>query len=477
MKSVRVRFAPSPTGHLHIGAARTALFNWLFARHHQGQFILRIEDTDMARSSSQMSQGIIDGLQWLGLNWDDGPVFQSGRLKIYKQKAEKLHSQGYAYYCYCTPEEIQQRRKASISGGQYWKYDRRCLNLTQKEKERLEQEGRPKALRFLVPEGETSYHDLVHGEIAVENRNIEDFILVRRDGFPTYHLSVVVDDIDQRITHVIRGDDHISNTPKQILIYRALGALPPEFAHLPLILGPDRKKLSKRHGVTSVLQFKEDGFLPLAILNFLALMSWSPGKEERIYKVEELVEQFSLDKVSPGNPILHLEKLEWLNSQLISSMEAAELLPYVQEELKKENLWDESLSTSRKDWFLRLIDLLKVRSHTLKDFVQSARPFLTDEFTIDRAGAEKYLKDKRLKELLAKLKDDFLKISDFQAVNIEPVLRQRAAKEGVKAALFIHALRMLVVGKPVSPSLFAVLEMAGKEKTIKRMEAFLVSSK
>lgn len=469
---VRVRFAPSPTGHLHIGAARTSLFNWLFARHCNGKFILRIEDTDMARSSEKMSKGILEGLKWLGLNWDEGPLFQSERIETYKKIAEELVRKGHAYYCYCLPEEIQNRKKEAPFGGRDWKYDRFCLGLSEEKKRRLEKEGRSKAIRFFVPEGEIEYRDLVHGFISVEAKNIEDFVLLRGDGLPTYHLSVVVDDLEQGITHVIRGDDHISNTPKQILLYKSFESSPPEFAHLALILGSDKKKLSKRHGVTSVIQFKEDGYFPLAIVNFLSQMSWSPGEEERIYSVEEMVKGFSLDKLSKGSPVFDLAKLEWLNGQLISQMEAEELAPYITEELRREDLWQEKLDKERREWFLKLINLLKERSHTIKDFPVRAKPFLADDLSYDPAGIEKYLKDEILGKLLPKLKEDFLLMEDFTSPHIEQVLRQRAEKEGVKAALFIHALRMLVVGEPVSPGIFEVLELVGKDKTIKRMDKF-----
>ncbi|HHF52479.1 MAG TPA: glutamate--tRNA ligase, partial [Candidatus Aminicenantes bacterium] len=299
---VRVRFAPSPTGHLHIGAARTALYNWLYARHYEGRFILRVEDTDISRSSQEMSEGIIKGLSWLGLDWDEGPVFQSKRLKFYQKKAEELVKRGAAYYCYCTPEN----RKAS---GQ-WQTRCACSSLSKEKIRHYEQQGLKKAVRFKVPGGEVRYKDMIHGTITTRSDNIEDFVLLRRDGLPTYHLSVVSDDIDQKITHVIRGDDHISNTPKQILVYKALGADIPRFAHMSLILGKDRKKLSKRHGETSVLEFRDKGFLPLAVVNFLAQMSWSPGKE-RIYSMEEMKEKFYLDRRSSGNPIFDLDKLEW----------------------------------------------------------------------------------------------------------------------------------------------------------------------
>lgn len=466
---VRVRFAPSPTGYLHIGAARTALFNWLFARHHKGKFILRIEDTDLARSSEEMSRGILQGLNWLGLDWDEGPLYQSERIDVYRKRAEELVGKGCAYYCFCLPEEIRERKKTASSQGEYWEYDRRCLKLSEREKSEFEKEGRPKAIRFLVPEGEIKYSDLIHGPISVATKYIEDFVLLRGDELPTYHLSVVVDDIEQGITHVIRGDDHISNTPKQILLYEAFGSPLPQFAHLALILGPDKRKLSKRHGVTSILQFREDGYFPLAMLNFLAQMSWSPGEEKKLYSREEMIKEFSLEKLSKGSPVFDLDKLDWLNGQLISQMSVDELAPYVFEELKKENIIQKEPSGNEKDWYLKLIGLLKERSRKIKDFSLRAKPFISGDIDYDPAGIEKHLRDERLVELLPKLGEDFARMESFSAEDIEKALRLRAEKEGVKAAILIHALRMLVVGTPVSPGIFDVLALIGKEKTIERM--------
>jgi glutamyl-tRNA synthetase len=463
-----VRFAPSPTGHLHIGAARTCLFNWLYARSQKGTFILRIEDTDVARSSEEMTEGILDSLRWLGLDWDEGPVFQSQRLPLYRQKADELVERGLAYTCYCKPEEMKERRRKTEREGDFWGYDRFCLDLSEKQRNRFESEGRAKAVRFLVPEGDIRYTDRIHGEIAVSSNTIEDFVLLRGDGLPTYHLSVVVDDIESQITHVIRGDDHISNTPKQILLYQAFGVKLPKFAHLALILGPDKKKLSKRHGVTSVLEFRDQGYLPLAFLNFLAQMSWSPG-EERIYSTQELAEKFALKKVSKGSPVFDLNKLEWLNGRLISSMSAEELAPLIKQELRAAGLWQGGFEKEQKTWFEKLIDLLKERSRTIRAFPRAAKPFLADEIEYDRAGIEKYLMAEGLDDLLPLLAQDFLSMEEFTAVEIERVLRQRAEKAGVKAAVLIHALRMLVVGEPVSPGIFDVLELVGREKTIKRM--------
>jgi len=466
---VRVRFAPSPTGHLHIGAARTCLFNWLFARHHRGAFILRVEDTDAARSSEEMTAMILRGLEWLGLDWDEGPVFQSKRIDLYREKADYLLRSGCAYPCYCTPGEIKERIRRTPDAGDFWGYDRFCLRLSAEERKRREESGRPRALRFLVPEGTVVYTDLIHGPISVDTRTIEDFVLLRSDGLPTYHLSCVVDDMEQSITHVIRGDDHISNTPKQILLYRAFDARPPEFAHLALILGPDKKKLSKRHGVTSVLAFRDQGYLPLAFLNFLAQMSWSLG-EERIYTVEEMVERFSLDKLSKGSPVFDLNKLEWLNGRLISRMSAEELSPLVEKELRDTGLWREDLASSMKAWYHRLLDLLKERCRTLKAFSDGARPFLNSTLQYDPEGVKKYLADERLESILPALKEDFERMDSFRAADIEERLRKRAEQEGVKAAVLIHALRMLVVGQPVSPGIFDVLELAGKKVTLERMD-------
>jgi len=461
---IRVRFAPSPTGHLHIGAARTALYNWLYARHYGGEFVLRIEDTDISRSSQEMSSGIVKGLQWLGLDWDKGPVFQSQRIKLYQKKAEELVKKGKAYDCYCSPDLRQTSKQ--------WESRCTCFHLSESEKKEYRKQGRPRAIRFKVPKGELKFKDMIHGEITTHLDHIENFVLLRRDGLPTYHLSVVVDDIDQKITHVIRGDDHISNTPKQILVYKALGADIPKFGHMSLILGKDKKKLSKRHGETSVLEFRDKGFLPLAVNNFLAQMSWSPG-QEKIYSMEEMTEKFYLDKRSRGHPIFDLEKLEWLNGQLISRMKAEELLPYVKQELKSSGLWADELENEKRKWLLRLIDLLKPRNKRISDFTPRARPFLSDQYPIEEEAAERYLKDERLPRLLPKLRQDFKDLSDFSADNIEQVTRERADREGVKAALFIHALRVIVLGMKVSPGIFEVLELVGKKRTIQRMDDYL----
>ena len=466
---IRVRFAPSPTGHLHVGAARTALFNWLFARRQKGVFILRIEDTDFARSSEEMSRGIMEGMEWLGLDWDEGPVYQSERLEVYRQKAEELVRRGLAYYCTCLPGEIEKRREDSVVQGKTLRCDCRHLHPDEAGRLQLEAEGRKRAIRFLVPDGKTRYTDQIHGPITVENGRIEDFVLLRGDGFPTYHLSVVVDDIASGITHIIRGDDHISNTPKQVMLNQAFGAAPPSFAHLALILGPDRKKLSKRHGVTSLLHFRDLGYLPLAMFNFLAQMSWKPGEEERIYTVEEMVGGFFLDKVSKGSPIFDLNKLDWLNGRLISGMTAGDLAREVKSGLKSKGLWSSDLEDGRREWFHRLLDLLKERGRTIQDVVERARPFLSDNFEYEAASVAKHLTAEGVEARLSKLQEDFSGLAEFDVSSIEAAIRSRAEKEGIKAAQLIHPLRVLVTGAAVSPGIFDVLEIIGRERTIERL--------
>ncbi len=466
---VKVRFAPSPTGHLHIGAARTAIYNWLYARHHAGTFVLRIEDTDVARSTKAMTQAILSGLTWLGLDWDEGPILQSQRLALYRQKAGELLEAGKAYKCYCTPEEIEERKARTEGTGEYWWYDRRCRNLTQGHKENLESRGKAAALRFAVPEGVTRYTDMIRGKIEVQNDTLEDFVLLRSDGQPTYHLSVVVDDIDLGISHVIRGADHISNTPKQILLYLAFGAQVPRFGHQSLIMGPDKKKLSKRHGVTSVLQYKKAGFLSLALLNYLAQMSWSPG-EERIYSREEMIEKFYLDKRSRGNPVFDLNKLEWLNGQLISQMPAKQLFPHIKKELIKAGFWNEDLETGKKKWLMKFIDLLKERSRRISDFALRGMPFLCENIEYEQEAVENHLLIEGMAGLVTHLIDDFLLIEEFTAENIEKILRQRAILEEVKAGVLIHAVRVLALGTKVSPDIFEVLELLGRDMTVRRLK-------
>jgi len=471
MDEVRVRFAPSPTGELHVGGARTALFNWLFARKIGGVFILRIEDTDIQRSSEEMVQVILDGLQWLGLDWDEGPYFQSKRLELYHQYCRQLLAQGAAYYCYCSPERLQQEKEKAVKEGRAWKYDGRCRHLSREEILAKEMEKSSRTVRFMVPSGKVLMEDLVHKTIEFDTQNIEDFVLLRSDGLPTYHLGAVVDDIEMRITHVIRGDDHISNTPKQILLYKALGKKAPFFAHLPLIMGPDRKRLSKRHGATSVMYYKEQDYLPEAMVNFLALLGWSPGDDRTLLSRKELIELFSLEGVSKSNSIFDHKKLEWINSQYINLKPEEELLPLVKEGLQKEECWQPSLEREDRDWFFKVIQLLKSRSRRIPDLVASSLPFISTDYPYDPETVQKHLLSvEGLSGYIRVLQERLSKLESFDQASVEQCLRGTAEELSIPAAKLIHATRVGLTGKGVGPGIFELFEVMGKEKTLRRLE-------
>ncbi|UCF37972.1 MAG: glutamate--tRNA ligase, partial [Acidobacteriota bacterium] len=366
--SIRVRFAPSPTGFLHVGGARTALFNWLFARQNQGTFILRIEDTDVKRSDEDMVQGILEGLTWLGLDWDEGPYFQSQRLDHYTATADRLLAAGYAY------RDFSEANRGSDAHLEF-------RDLPEAEVQKRLTSGESFAVRFKTPKGQkVSFIDLVFGEVTVETDNVEDFVILRSDGYPTYHLSVVVDDTEMGITHVVRGADHLSNTSKHALLYGALGAELPTYVHLPLILGLDKKRLSKRHGATSVTEYRDSGFLPEALFNYLALLGWSPGDDSEFLSVSELTERFSLERINKANAVFDPAKLDWMNKRYISSFPAEDLAPYIQQELEKAGLWQEDFLGEKKTWFLSVLELLKTRAGALADFPVYGRAFFTDDF-------------------------------------------------------------------------------------------------
>jgi glutamyl-tRNA synthetase len=473
---VRVRFAPSPTGYLHVGGARTALFNWLYARRHGGTFVLRIEDTDAERSSWEMVSGIVDGMRWLGLDWDEGPdvggphapYFQSERLEKYRSAAAQLVERGAAYYCYCTAETLQQKRQAAEATGGGWIYDRTCLSLSAEEIAERESKGIRRAVRFRVPEGATSFDDLVHGHIEFPNAAIEDFVVLRSDSQPTYHLSVVVDDIDMEITQVVRGDDHISNTPKQILLYQALGSPTPQFAHVPLILGPDKKRLSKRHGATSVMEYQRLGYLPEAMVNFLALLGWSPGGDQELFTRDELIAKFTLEGISGGNAVFNPEKLDWVNQQHIGRLPAEELAARLQPWVEQAGLWDAEFFTSKRGWFLAVVELFKPRIKRLDQFVPEAQPLLAVTIEYDAAAASKHLKPE-IVDPLEELRDAFGRLESFTAEPLEQALRSLAETRGLKPAALIHATRVAVTGRAASPGLFETLELAGRDTVLERI--------
>lgn len=474
MAGTRVRFAPSPTGYLHVGGARTALFNWLFARQRNGVFILRIEDTDVDRSRPELVEAVLEGLRWLGLDWDEGPYFQSRRLPRYRALAERLRQAGHAYPCFCSPEELNQRRQAAERKGQTWKYDGRCRQLTAQEAAARDQQ--PHAVRFRVPEaGQTAFQDLVHERMAFAHDEIEDFVLLRSDGLPTYHLGVVVDDLDMRITHVIRGADHLSNTPKQILLYNALGENPPAFAHVPLILGPDRTRLSKRHGATSVIAYRDEGFLPEAFRNFLALLGWSPGDDTELMRTDELIRRFSLRQVSRTNAVFDRAKLEWVNSEYLRNDPLETILPHVEAELRRRSLWREEWSGAGKDWFARAVDLLRPRARLLTDFSTWARAFFSAEFDYQGEAVKKFLQNGRLSELLPQLRQELAQVKQWSHDDIEKAVRGVAERADVKAALLINATRVALTGQAVAPPLFATMELLGQDTVVTRLQRLVDS--
>jgi len=472
--SVRVRFAPSPTGYLHVGGARTALFNWLFARKARGVMILRIEDTDAERNKPELLTGIIDGLKWLGVDWDEGPYYQSQRTEFYREMGKKVLANGNAFLCYCPPEKYVGGDHAE-EGGEGTKV-RRIVRCTCRDGKPSTPGTKP-AVRFKVPVGGTTkFFDAVFGEREFSNDEIEDFVLLRSGkegeefGQAMYQMSVVADDIDMRITHVIRGADHISNTPKQVLLYRALGAEPPIFAHVPLILGPDKSRLSKRHGATDVNMYKREGFLPEAFRNFLALLGWSPGGDEEYLRTTQLLERFSLEGVSRTNGVFDRAKLEWFNTQYLQKLPIEDLLPEVEAQLKQDGLWKEEWAAGAgHEWFAKTVDLLRPRIRLLPDFSSWSQAFFSDEFPIDPAAKAKFWKDEKVPGLLAKLADALAALPEWNHDACDHASRQVAEEGGVKAGLLINATRVAIVGQAVAPPLFDTMVALGQERVVRRL--------
>jgi glutamyl-tRNA synthetase len=472
-QGVRVRFAPSPTGYLHVGGARTALFNWLFARQRGGKMILRVEDTDAERNKPELVSGILEGLAWLGLDWDEGPVYQSQRTGLYRDAAQKLLANASAFLCYCPPEKYTGGDHAVEGEMEKTRRITRCSC----------REGRPSdpatkpAIRFKIPlGGTTKFTDAIFGEREFANDEIEDFVLLRSGkdteqwGLPTYQMSVVVDDIDMRVTHVIRGADHISNTPKQVLLYAALHAPQPVFAHLPLILGPDKSRLSKRHGATSVTSYAEEGFLPEAFRNFLALLGWSPGSDEEFLRTKELLDKFSLEGVSRTNGVFDRAKLEWFNTQYLQKLRIDDLLPEVELELKRSGLWKADWASGPgREWFAKTVDLLRPRIRLLPDFSSWSRAFFSDDFTRDPAAIQKFWKDERVAELLVKLADALEPLPEWNHDACDHALRGLAEHAGVKAGLLINAARVAIVGQAVAPPLFDTMVALGQARVVRRL--------
>jgi len=484
MSEVRVRFPPSPTGYLHIGGARTAIYNWLFARKHNGKLILRIEDTDAERSTQESIEGIIEGLEWLGIDWDEGPYFQTEFAAEHVAAANRLLEEGHAYKCFCAKEELDAKRGAALAAKQPVKYDGTCRNLTPEQIVEKESAGVPSVVRFKVPErgGSVGYDDKVLGRIEQAYSEIADFVIVRSNGKPLYLLCNVVDDIRDRITHIIRGQDHKDNTNRQILLYQALGAPAPVFAHMPLTMDLKGAKISKRsHGEIVAVQFyKKNGFLPWALVNFLVLLGWAPGDDRELFTKEELIEAFTLERINKSSSIFnHLKddpkfftdpKAININAHYLRTMQVEELGRLVEKELKSEGIWDDAYDNVRREWFLKTIDMIRERFHTLKDFTSSGRAYFSEDFSVDEKALNKnLLKHPGLKEWLPELASRFEKLADFNKEEAERVAREFCEEMDVKVGVPINGARAVITGQIKGPSMFELFELFGRETVVKRL--------
>jgi len=456
MEQVITRFPPSPTGYLHIGGARTALFNWLFARNRGGKFILRIEDTDIERSTEQSVKAILDALEWLDLTWDEGPYFQTKRLEVYGEYAEKLVNAGHAYWCECTPHELEMRRSKAMAEGRNPKYDGTCRT-------KALGPGPQRVLRFRGPDsGTTLLKDIIKGPIAFDNSELDDLVIVKSDGIATYNFAVVVDDITMGVTHVIRGDDHVNNTPRQILIYRALGAKLPEFGHVPMIHGEDRSPLSKRHGATSVMEYKDMGFLPEAVLNCLVRLGWSCGDQE-IFSRSEMIEKFTLENVGKSASIFTMEKLLWLNAHYIKEKNPAELVAPLRPFLVQRHYPD------KPDAYIAgAVRTLQARSHTLVEMADAMRFYMVDEIEFDPDAAGKFLTPE-MREVFVRLISELSELEIFDEKSLETVFRKIAQDLAMKLGKAAQPVRVALTGATISPGLFEIIDVLGKETVLKRL--------
>ncbi|MFQ5925497.1 MAG: glutamate--tRNA ligase [Dehalococcoidia bacterium] len=479
---LRVRFAPSPTGIPHVGNIRTALFNWLFARHHGGSFIVRIEDTDVARRVEGAVKAVLDSLRWLGLDWDEGPevggeygpYFQSQRLEIYQEIAQRLVKQGDAYLCYCSPERLEEMRKEQVRRKQPPGYDRRCRQLSEKERVKLEARGIAPVVRFKTPlAGQIRFQDLVRGEVVFESETIDDFVLLKSDGYPTYHLANVADDHLMRISHVLRADEWLASTPRHILLYRSLGYEPPQFAHLPMILGSDRAKLSKRHGATSVIEYRNHGYLPQAMVNFLALLGWSLDDRTEIMSREELVTSFSIERIGKTGAIFSLEKLGWMNGVYLRQLSIEELveqaMPFLEAGLPRRVKRPIS-----RDYVRQIAPLIQERMRTLKEGAELADFFFIDELDYDPdLLLERGMTRETATKALGAGGERLEASPTFDASSLEGILRPLAAELGLKTGEFFGLLRVAVTGRSAAPPLFETMAVLGRERCLKRIEAAL----
>lgn len=456
MPAARSRFAPSPTGYLHIGGARTALFSYLFARGQNGRFILRIEDTDRERSSAASVQAIFEGLRWLGIDWDEGPFFQSERTDLYKERARELVARGRAYRCYCSAEDLERKREAALREGRKPSYDRTCRNRTDRPE-------RPFVIRFRAPEcGETAFHDIIKGHVAFQNEELDDLIITRSDGTPTYNFCVVVDDHDMAVTHVIRGEDHVTNTPKQIQLYEAMGYPVPAFAHVPLILGLDRSPLSKRHGATSITAYRDLGFFPEALVNYLARLGWSHGDQE-LFSIQELMEHFRIEDVGKSAGVFDLDKLLWVNAHYMKTLPLERLVCDVKPLLEQRGFGGQDDA-----WIAKMISTLRERAQTLVQLVELAGYYLSDEISVDPKAASKFLKAEArpiLVDLVARLE----RLPRWDAAAIQAEFERLMAERGLGLGKIAQPVRVAVTGGTASPGIFEVLEIVGRDRSLARL--------
>ena len=476
---VRVRFAPSPTGLPHIGNIRTALFNWLFARRHGGKFVVRVEDTDQERLVPGASEAVLDALDWMDLHWDEGPrvegphgpYYQSQRLDVYRETAEKLMAGGFAYRCFCPEERLEQLRKEQLRSKNRQGYDRRCRSLSAAERKNLESQGGPSVVRFAMPvSGVTALNDVIHGEVVWQNDLLDDFILLKSDGFPTYHLAVVTDDHLMNITHVLRAEEWLPSTPRHLQIYQALQFEPPKFGHLPMILGPDRAKLSKRHGATAAEEYRDDGFLPEAMLNFMALLGWSLDDKTEVMDRSMLVQNFSLERINKSAAIFDLEKLVWMNGVYIRQMPMSELAERIKPFLERE--LPPSLLPVDWEYLLRIVPLIRERIKLLADAAHLTSYFFEDELDYeDAALVQKGMEARDVPPALVAARDELGRAGELQHEPLEQSLRAVSEAAGLKPRQFFGLLRVAVTGREVSPPLFETMEVLGKERVLSRIDA------
>ncbi|HEX7880698.1 MAG TPA: glutamate--tRNA ligase [Candidatus Eisenbacteria bacterium] len=475
-RPVRVRFAPSPTGYLHVGGARTALFNWLYARRHGGTFILRIEDTDAERSTEESTKAIYEGMRWLGLTWDEGPdiggphapYVQTERKAIYHAIAGELVAKGLAYPCFCTPDELKERRELAMKEGRTPGYDGRCRNLSTDQIEERKGAGLPMALRIRTPPGESSWVDAIKGEITFDHRNLEDFVILKSDGNPTYNFAASVDDIRMEITHVLRGDDHVSNTPRQIILYRALGAELPVFGHLPMILGGDGSRLSKRHGATAVDAYADMGFVPDAMINYLALLGWSLDGEREVFSRQDLIANFSLERCGSNASVFDIQKLEWMNGLYLREMPVAERTALVTGYLAERGLWPRP--GRDEAWLNHVVDAVGDRLKRINSILDYAGFLFTDEVEFDPVAFDDMVKRKRVGEILPAMREMLARVEPFDLATTEAELRKTAEGLGLKAGDLIHPTRVALSGKKVGPGIFEVIVLTGREEAVKRLD-------